>query len=244
MRLIKFTLILCVAVLVISSPLVSAQDIEKLSGMRFVQLVRGGLMYDNWPADLGVSVEGTHPAYPDIGQHKGPDTWRCKECHGWDYKGKAGAYSKGRHFTGIRGIRNYANHDPKSVVKILMNDTHNLKDKLTDNDFDALAMFVSYGQIDVDIYIDRKTKKSIGDASNGGRIYLSTCIKCHGADGKEMNMGDDSSPVFVGTAANDNPWETLHIIRWGHANTPMISLVFLGLKEQLDVLAFCQALPR
>jgi len=229
--------------LLIPSSLVSAGEIEKLTGMRFVQLVIGGLLYDNWSSELGVDVEGTHPAYPAEGRQKGADTWRCKECHGWDYKGKAGAYSRGRHYTGIRGIRDYANQDPKEIVKVLKNDTHKLNGKIDENSYDALAMFISYGQLDVDLYIDRKTKQSIGDPSNGGRIYLSTCIKCHGADGKEINMGDDQHPSYVGTVANNNPWETLHNIRWGHANTPMIALVFLGLKEQLDVLSFCQALP-
>jgi len=25
----------------------------------------------------------------------GKDTWRCKECHGWDYMGVDGAYGSG-----------------------------------------------------------------------------------------------------------------------------------------------------
>ncbi len=244
MKLFNIPYLLLAAILLVTFSSVSVGDIENMSGMRFVQLVRGGLLYDNWASELGIRVEGNHPAYPDTGRQKGPDTWRCKECHGWDYKGKAGAYARGKHYTGIRGVRDYANQDPSLIVEILKNDTHNLTDKLTENDFDALAMFIAYGQIDVDLYIDRKTKRSIGEASSGGRIFLSTCIKCHGADGKEINMGDDNKPEYVGTAANDNPWETLHNIRWGHANTPMISLVFLGLKEQLDVLSFCQALPQ
>lgn len=42
-----------------------------------------------------------------------------KECHGWDYKGKRGAYSKGSRFTGISGIRNMANDPEQEVVRIL-----------------------------------------------------------------------------------------------------------------------------
>ena len=34
----------------------------------------------------------------------GADTWRCKECHGWDYAGKDGAYGSGDHRTGIVGV--------------------------------------------------------------------------------------------------------------------------------------------
>ncbi|MBI5057322.1 MAG: cytochrome c [Nitrospirae bacterium] len=226
-----------------SSP-VTADDVQKLTGMKFVQLARGGMLYDNWMAELGGKIDKTHPSYPANGPQKGPDTWRCKECHGWDYKGKVGDYSKGSHYTGITGIRSYANMDPVEIVKILKNDTHAFDNKLSENDYDALALFVSLGQIDVDLFINRETKKSFGDVASGSRIYLATCIKCHGVDGKEINMSTDKNTVrYIGTVANKNPYETLHKIRWGHPGTPMISLLFLELKEQLDVLAFCQALP-
>lgn len=225
-----------------SAPLFS-DDTAKLSGMRFVQLARGGILYDNWPAELGVNLEKTHPFYPAEGKIKGSATWRCKECHGWDYKGKAGAYATGSHYTGISGIRSFANVDPLEIIKVLKNDVHAFGDMLSENDYDALAIFVSYGQVDTDLFIDRKTKKSIGDPANGGRIYLATCIKCHGMDGKEINFKDEKEPEYVGTVAKKNPWESLHKIRWGHPGTPMIALHFLELKEQLDVLAFTQSLP-
>lgn len=224
-----------------SSP--GADEIRKLTGRTFVQLARGGLLYDNWIAERGVVVEETHPAYPAEGKQKGASTWRCKECHGWDYKGKAGAYSEGSHFTGIKGIRDYANQDPGVIARIIRNELHAFKDRLIEEDVEALSLFVAYGQIDTDLYISRETGKTIGDATNGGRIYLSTCTKCHGYDGREINFKDEKSPEYIGTVANNNPWEALHKIRWGHPGTPMISLVFLDLKEQLDVLAFCQALP-
>jgi thiosulfate dehydrogenase len=223
---------------------VSADEIEKLTGMRFAQLAWGGVLYDNWPIELGIKINETHPSYPAVGKKKGLSTWRCKECHGWDYKGKAGIYSKGSHYTGIIGIRAYANQDLVEIVKVLKNDAHAFNDILSDKALDALALFVSFGQIDVDLYIDRVTKKSIGDPTNGGRIYLTTCTKCHGEDGKEINFKDETKPEYTGTIAKKNPWETLHKIRWGHPGTQMISLLFLGLKEQLDVLSFCQTLPQ
>jgi len=220
-----------------------AGEIEKLTGMRFVRLAQGGILYDNWPAELGITITKNHPSYPADGKQSGADTWRCKECHGWDYKGKSGNYSKGSHYTGIKGIREFANQDPIEIVKILKDDTHAFGEMISENAYDALAIFVSYGQIDVDLYVDRESHKSIGDLSNGGRIFLSTCTKCHGYDGKEINFKNEKNPEYIGTVAKKNPWETLHKIRWGHPATPMISLVFLDLKEQLDVLAFCQALP-
>ncbi|MEW6599985.1 MAG: hypothetical protein AB1499_03355 [Nitrospirota bacterium] len=237
--------LICSAAIILTAviSLTYAEEIKQLTGMRFAMLARGGILYDNWMDETGTKIEKTHPSYPVTGRQKGAVTWRCKECHGWDYKGKSGAYAAGSHFTGIPGIRDYANQDPKVIVEILKNDVHAFEGMLSENDLDALALFVSFGQIDVDLYIDRKTMKSIGDLSNGGRIFLSTCTKCHGYDGKEINFKDEKTPEYIGTIANKNPWEILHKIRWGHPASSMISLVFLDLKEQLDVLAFCQALP-
>lgn len=229
--------------LFISLPSGHSENIEQLTGMKFAKLAMGGILYDNWPDELGVTIDKTHPSYTADGKKKGETTWRCKECHGWDYKGSAGAYSKGSHYTGIKGIRAYANQNPERIVKILKDDTHALGNMVDDDALEALSLFVAYGQIDMDLYIDRSTKKSIGDPANGGRIYLSTCIKCHGLDGTDINFKTEEKPVYVGTAANGNPWETLHKIRWGHPGAQMISLLFLELKEQLDVLAFTQTLP-
>ncbi len=235
--------ILAVFALLVTVSSSTAEEIGKLTGREFAQLVRGGVLYDNWIDELGVKIDKTHPSYPADGKQKGADTWRCKECHGWDYKGKAGAYSKGSHFTGITGIRSYANQKPEQIIKILKDNTHAFGNMIPDKELEALAFFVVYGQIDVDLYIDRSAQKSIGDSASGGKIYMSTCIKCHGEDGKAMNFKDEKNPEYIGTVANKNPWETLHKIRWGHPGAQMISLFFLTLKDQLDVLSFCQTLP-
>jgi thiosulfate dehydrogenase len=221
-----------------------AGEIEQLTGMKFAHLAWGGVLYDNWPAELSVKIDKTHPSYPAEGKQSGVTTWRCKECHGWDYKGKAGVYATGSHYTGIVGIRAYANQDIEEIKKIMNDDTHALGSMISEDAIESLALFVSYGQIDMDLYINRTTKISIGDPTSGGRIYLTTCVKCHGVDGKDINFKDEKNPVYMGTSALKNPWETLHKIRWGHPVTQMISLLFLGLKEQLDVLSFCQTLPR
>jgi thiosulfate dehydrogenase len=74
---------------------------------RFVlaDAVRGGKLYDRWWVVNGVpEPTGDHPLYPNNGQQSGSVTYRCKECHGWDYKGLDGAYGSGSHFTGILGV--------------------------------------------------------------------------------------------------------------------------------------------
>jgi thiosulfate dehydrogenase len=53
---------------------------------------RGGQLYDNWWEALGTKgPTTTHPSYPAASEQKGDTTWRCIECHGWDYLGAAGA---------------------------------------------------------------------------------------------------------------------------------------------------------
>lgn len=239
-----------VFVLLITVSSLTADETEKLSGMKFAQLAWGGILYDDWPLELGIKINETHPSYPAKGMQEGATTWRCKECHGWDYKGKAGASLdfcsvEGSRYTGIGGIRSYANVSTEEIIKALKDNTHAFGDKLPEIALVPLALFVSYGQIDMDLYVGRNSKKTIGDPTNGGRIYLTTCIKCHGSDGKGINFRDEKKPMYIGTAAKENPWETLHKIRWGHPGpgTQMIPLLFLSLKEQIDVLSFCQTLP-
>ncbi|MEJ2559031.1 MAG: hypothetical protein P8186_23010, partial [Anaerolineae bacterium] len=68
---------------------------------------RGGLLYDKWWTITGAEEPTTdHPlwATQSTNTASGADTWRCKECHGWDYKGKDGAYGSGSHFTGFPGV--------------------------------------------------------------------------------------------------------------------------------------------
>lgn len=242
-RIILVTVVLAAAMVLTALTALNADDSKKLTGKRFSQLMQGGLLYDNWPAELGIKIDRTHPSYPKEGKKAGKSTWRCKECHGWDYKGKDGAYSSGSHYTGIPGIRPASGRDPHKIAEVLKNETHSLDGIMPEEGFDALALFIAYGQIDTDLYIERDTRKSIGDRIKGERIYMATCVKCHGMDGKEINFKDEKKPEYVGTVANKNPWETLHKIRWGHPGSQMISLIFLGLTDQLDVLAYTQELP-
>jgi hypothetical protein len=72
-------------------------------------VVRGGRMYDRFWAEAGSEPAIDHPLWatrpdPDSNPRTGSTTWRCKECHGWDYKGVDGAYGSGSHRTGFPGI--------------------------------------------------------------------------------------------------------------------------------------------
>ena len=222
-----------------------ASRAEDLTGAQhLVTITRGGLLYDNWYAQLGIDApKTTYPSYPSSGKQKGASTWRCKECHGWDYKGDQGAYSKGSHFTGIVGIRNMTHGSLDKISKILTDSKHGFGDLIPKDSLAVLAHFVAHGQVDMDEFIDRGTKKALGDEEHGERIFQTTCARCHGKDGKEINFKTDKNPEYIGTVATANPWETLHKIRNGQPAVPMISMLAFDSQSHVDVLAYAQTLP-
>lgn len=220
----------------------SAEEVES-------SVARGGRLYDKWWKVVGAQEpKGTNPAYPADGKYKGKGgtDWRCKECHGWDYLGKDGAYSKGSHVTGIKGIQGAADTDPSKVMVTLKDKNHTLGSALRDDDLRDLANFVSKGQVKMDQYIDRATKKlKVGDKAKGEAIYNTICANCHGRDG---TLNEDGKPLKadeepLGLVATDNPWETLHKIRNGQPGERMPALRVFDVQIAMDILAYLQTLP-
>ncbi len=213
---------------------------------------RGGSLYDKWWSVLGVDAPTEDHARwatrPDTESNTrtGSDTWRCKECHGWDYKGVDGAYASGSHRTGIAGIFGTTGTAQETFDNIKTG--HGFGDAgLADADIWDLAKFVLEGQVDTDDVIDADGAFT-GDATNGETLYGAglagglACSICHGADGKTLDFG---TGVFVGTLALDNPWEFLHKVRFGHPGTGMPSSVADGATtdDASDVSAYSQTLP-
>ena len=208
-------------------------------------IARGGQLYDNWMAVLEADEPSeTHPAYPPEGKKSGTGTWRCKECHGWDYKGKDGAYAKGSHYSGIKGVRGMVDMDPDKIHEIIMDETHGFtKANMPHNAMEKLALFLSKGQLDTDRYIDRDTKMARGNPRRGAQFFQTICSVCHGFDGRDMNFHTEEEPEFVGTVCGDNPWEALHKIRFGQPGVGMVALTVLETEDLVDIVAYCQTLP-
>ena len=223
----------------------NSKEVSKMSAKEVSTLIWGGILYDNWGKEIKAKVpKTTHKAYTSAGKKKGSSTWRCKECHGWDYIGKDGAYKSGSHFSGIKGVKAYAGKPVDSIVKILNDKNHKFKKYMGKTEMQAIASFITDGQIDMDTYIDRSSKKAKGDTARGGRLFQGLCSRCHGADGKKINFKDDKKPTYIGTVANSNPWETLHKIRFGQPTKDMISMLALDIQDQVDVLSYAQTLPK
>lgn len=203
-------------------------------------IVNGGRLYDDWQVHSGGPGQALpHPAYPPKAYYAATPamTWRCKECHGWDYKGNQGEYASGTHATGIKGIRAMAGADPEQIMAVLRNSTHLYGAVLKYRDLLDLANFVSHGQIDMDTAIDPRTRLARGDAGRGAAHYRAICAGCHGLEGHFV------AKRTLSREARANPWDSLHKILNGHPDETMPALRELDRKVITDILTHIQGLP-
>lgn len=220
------------AMLATSVPIAAAEVESAMS--------RGGRLYDKWFAENKMTKPGDdHPAYPHKGGKYGKDaSWRCKECHGWDYRGKDGAYAKGGHATGIKGIQGAAGKDPAAIAALLRDKTHGYSEaQLSAKDAGDLALFVSKGQIDMTRYLDAANKAK-GNAGKGEVYFNTLCAGCHGVDGKKLK---DAPPL--GSVA-DNGAEMLHKIINGQPAEAMPALRALDHQIAADIAVHLVSLPK
>lgn len=202
-------------------------------------IARGGRLYDKYFKENNTAKpDADHPAYPHKGGKYGKDSsWRCKECHGWDYKGKDGAYASGGHATGIKGIQGAAGKDPAAIASVFRDTTHGYSEKqLSAQDANDLALFVSKGQIDMSKYI--ADKKAKGNAAKGEVYFNTLCAGCHGKDGKKIK---DAPPL--GSVA-DNPYEMLHKVLNGQPGEAMPALRALDPQIAVDIVSYLPQLPK
>jgi thiosulfate dehydrogenase len=220
-----------------------------------MHISRGGQLYDNWwktTVDT-MKPEEDLPLWKtqSSNKRKGYATYRCKECHGWDYLGRDGAYSKGSHFTGFIGVYEASR---KMSVKALegtlrgsTNKAHDFTSDLSEEDISDLALFMKKGIIDTTKIVSVDGNVVEGDSAAGRDLYRRTCMtECHGKDGTALNAGKKDKPVFIGTLANKNPWEFIHKSRAGQPGTRMSSGIIFkwGEKDIRDLLTYSRTLPK
>ena len=203
-------------------------------------VARGGRLYDKWWGEnKAAKPSGDHAAYPVKGGKYGGDaSWRCKECHGWDYKGKDGAYAKGGHATGIKGIQGAAGKDAAAIAALLRDKNHGYTEaQISAKDAGDLALFVAKGPAHAARYLgaDNQVK---GDGNKGEAYFNTLCAGCHGLDGKKIKDGP-----ALGSLA-DNGAEMLHKVNFGQPGEAMPSLVALDGQIAADVAAYLKKLPK
>ena len=203
-------------------------------------MARGGRLYDKWWAEnKATKPAGMHPAYTvKGGKYADENSFRCKECHGWDYKGKDGVYAKGAHASGIKGIAGAAGMDVAGIAALLRDKNHGYSEtQLSARDASDLALFVSKGQGNLAAYLGADNKAK-GDAARGEGYFNTVCAGCHGTDGKKIK---DAPPL--GSVAG-NGAEMLHKILNGQAGEAMPALRAIDGQVSADLAAYLTQLPK
>lgn len=215
--------------------------------------IRGGRLYDRWWSQTGASPPiNDHPLWayrpdPVSNSATGAATWRCQECHGWDYKGVAGQYGTGPHRTGFGGILNttmsaadlfnFLRSPPNNSGGEGLFNGHDYGEVLSDGSINDLVAFVLLGTVDETDYINPTTKIFLGDPQAGQTNYttggsISQCTSCHGPQGADINFGTVQQPEYLGTMAVNDPWAFLHRARMGFPGTPMQGWLANGGSDQ------------
>ena len=225
---------LCIATL---TPLAVAQESLEYS------MARGGKLYDKWfKVNAAAAPTVPNPAYPDDGKYRGNKAadWRCKECHGWDYRGSDGRYGTGKHYTGSPGVMNAGLADKGALEAVLRNAKHGYTAQmLSGADVSDLYDFLSMGTLEMGRYISDDGQHIAGDEHKGMSYYQTLCTGCHGLEGKD----EDTAPP-LGQVANDNPWEALHKILNGQPGAEMPALRAFDPQVAADILSYLRTLPQ
>lgn len=246
-----FVVLFCLLVLAAGTAAVSAGNFAQSND----DIVAGAQLYDKWYARLGVSApEGNHPLWErqSTNTRSGPDTWRCAECHGWDYQGAAGAYGTGSsHYTGFPGVFVLAGRlSEQEIIDHLngkIDPLHDFSGLMSEKDLRQLAAFLKNGLVDDSQFIDPVSLKALGgNTENGKRLYETVCAACHGVDGKTLLLKSEGIEEGLGDVANRDPYRFLHRSRFGVAGVAMPIGRDLGwsTEDSRDVLAYAQTLPR
>jgi mono/diheme cytochrome c family protein len=238
--------VMCSDILECDDPLVDAD------------LVMGGLLYDKWWVTAGVDEpEGTNPVYPTEENamfsdppRMGSQTFRCKECHGWDYFGVDGFYGPpSSHFTNIEGVLHFDDHFPQEIHDIIAfgipGEMLAYEGLISDDDIWDLTKFIVDGLIDDMLIVDYSSPDNAVlppfSQENGEVVYNDACAECHGIDGEGLEAFD-TEEISIHEVAVENPPEFIHKARFGNPGTLMPSMIDLGFSTQdvKDVLAYSQ----
>ncbi len=220
-----------------------------------MRISRGGQLYDNWwrTSDKTKKPDDDHLLWNRQSTNKrdGYSTWRCKECHGWDYRGSDGVYGTGSHFTGFQGVYKASGmmtlKELDASLRGSTNKDHDFTGHLNDDDISDLALFLKKGIVDLVAFINTDGLSLNGDGESGQILFTKNCMtECHGPDGTAINFGNNEKPEYIGTLAVKNPWEFIHKVRAGQPGTRMSSGIINRWddRDMRNLLAYAQTLPK
>jgi thiosulfate dehydrogenase len=187
-------------------------------------------------------------------------TWRCAECHGWDYRGVDGVNAKGSHFTGVQGLLVAQPDAPQEIFEVVQNGSEaqgmtafGAEQSFSDEDLWDIAKFVKEGIVDLSGKVDLVTLKPIaGDVARGKELYekglpgsspFQTCAYCHGIDGRRINTHTaPQAPEYLGNVVSD-PFQFTHHVRFGYSGGVLMPAFHdrgWTVDNVLDVVAYVQ----
>jgi len=214
-------------------------------------MIRGGKLYDTWWTEIAKDApKDDMPLFKTQTTDKttGASTWRCAECHGWDYKGVDGVFAKGSHMTGFKGILADLGKDPSVILAALKGKTnpdHDFSKVMAEQDLVDLALFVSKGTMDMNTVLNQDgTPKGV--AADGKEKFDKVCAACHGPNGNAINFKTPGSVEYLAHTSNSNSWQFLHRMRFGIAVWPMPAAIDNKFSDQdlANVLAYARTLPK
>jgi len=218
------------------------------------ELTEGAQLFDKWYAALHVAPpQDDMPIWSrqSSNTRSGAETWRCSECHGWDYKGVDGEYASGSHATGFPSlISAAANMNEAEIISHLKGENdpqHDFSPYIPDIALQKVAIFLKEGLIDDAEYINQVSLKVIdGDLTHGNELYQTTCSTCHGENGTLIIFREEGVEETLADVANRDPFRFLHRTRFGVAGTEMPIGYELGWipADGRDVLMYAQSLAR
>lgn len=198
----------------------------------------GGQLYSDWPRVLLFRGPFTkHPLWTGSAAALNTETWRCVNCHGWDYRGSAGVGGDLGVVPNVPGLRHLVGASRRTVADGIRHQNHGFAaEQLSADALSYLVGFLIDGQRAV-VDLAARARESGADVKAGAERYRDVCQVCHGPTGSQLNLGTERSPATLQTLAQTNPWKFLHGMRFGHAGV-MPAFVLLEEAEFLNVLTY------
>ena len=177
---------------------------------------RGGRLYSDWIRETEhPSPRDPHPLWPaSVPASSVAETWRCRECHSWDYQGAEGA-------AGAAGPAAVGGPFPETmtretIIATLIDPRHGYRGRLSYPALHDLAQFLLDGRFTMEWVIDPQAGTFFGTGEGFVDHYDTLCASCHGATGTAVRT---MSPL--GRVVRENPWRALHNVLNGHAGENM-----------------------
>jgi mono/diheme cytochrome c family protein len=198
----------------------------------------GGQLYSDWPqVMLFRGPFAKHPLWTGSPSAINTETWRCVNCHGWDYRGGEGVGGDLGVIPKVPGLRHLVGADRRTVADGITKGDHGFAaNQLSADALRFLVDFLIEGQRAV-VDLAEKARRSGADAGAGAARYANICRVCHGPNGARLNLGSERFPATLPTLARTKPWKFLHGVRFGHAGV-MPSFVMFEEAEFLNLLTY------